>query len=49
MAMHEIELGRAERKIFLNSVDDLFMGGKPEKLNKVGHRNVYRTEKLEEN
>ena len=35
VAMHEIDIDRAEEKIFHNCVDDLWMGGKPEKLNKV--------------
>ena len=32
----------AERKIFHDFVDELRMGGKPEKLKKVGHSTVYR-------
>ena len=45
VAMHEIDLDGAERNIFCNCVDDLWMGGKPEKLNKVRHSTVYRTDK----
>ena len=37
-----------EQKICCDCVDNLWMGGKPEKLNKVGHSTVYRTEKSEE-
>ena len=46
MAMHEIDLDGAERNIWSNCVDELWMGGKPDKLNKVGHRNVYRMDGL---
>ena len=35
--MHEIDLDGAERKICHNCVDDLWMGGKPEKLKMVQH------------
>ena len=48
MAMHDIKLDGAERRICRNCVDDLRMGGKPEKLNKLGHRTVYRREESEE-
>ena len=48
MAMHEIKLDGAERKICRYFVDKLRMGGKPDKLKKVVHSNVYRTEKLDE-
>ena len=48
MAMHEIDLDGAERDIFRNCVDKLLMGGKPDKLNKVGHRTVYRMDGLKE-
>ena len=48
VAMHEIELDGAERKICCECVDDLRMGGKPEKSNMVQHRTVYRTDELEE-
>ena len=48
MDMHEINLDRAERKIFHNCVDELWMGGKPNKLKKVQHSTVYRTDELEE-
>ena len=40
MSMHDIDLDRAEQKIFRNFVDEFCMGGKPEKLNKVGHITV---------
>ena len=48
MAMHEINLDRAERNICLNFVDELWMGGKPNKLKKLGHITIYRTEESEE-
>ena len=48
MAMHEIDLGGVERKICHNCVDELWMGGKPTKLKKVKHMNVYRTDESEE-
>ena len=35
--MHEIDLDGAERKIFCNCDDKLWMGDKPEKLKKVQH------------
>ena len=43
MAMHDIDLDEAERKICHNCVDKIWMGGKPEKLKKVQHSTVYRT------
>ena len=42
--MHDIDIDGAERKICRDCVDKLQMGGKPEKLKKLGHSNVYRTE-----
>ena len=48
VAMHEIDIDRSERNICCNCVDELFMGGNPEKLKKVGHITVYRIEELEE-
>ena len=48
MAMHEINLDGAERKIFHNCVDEIWMGGKPDKLKKVQHSTVYRTDESEE-
>ena len=48
MAMHEIELVGAERKICRECVDDLRMGSKSEKLKMVQHSTVYRTDELEE-
>ena len=48
MAMHEIDIDGVERKICHNCVDKIFMGGKPEKLKKVQHRTMYRTEESEE-
>ena len=48
VAMHEIKLDRAERKICRDCVDDLRMGGKPYKLKMAHHSTVYRTDKLEE-
>ena len=47
MAMHEIDLGGAERKLFCDCVDDIRMGGKPEKLKKVGNITVYRRDESE--
>ena len=47
VAMHEIDLDGAERNIFRGCVDGLRMGGKPEKLKKMQHSNVYRTYELE--
>ena len=40
MAMHDIDLGRSEQNMCCDFVDGLCMGGKPEKLNKVGHSTV---------
>ena len=40
--MYDIDLDGAERKIFHNCVDQIWMGGKPEKLKKVQHSTVYR-------
>ena len=40
VAMNEINLDGAEQNIFRNFVDDLWMGGKPEKLKKAGHSTV---------
>ena len=48
MDMYEINLDGAERKIFHNYFDKIWMGGKPEKLKKVQHITVYRTDELEE-
>ena len=48
VAMHEIELDGAERKIFRECVDKIRMGDKPEKLKMVQHSTVYRTDELEE-
>ena len=45
LVMHEIDLDRAERKIFCDCVDEIQMGGKPEKLENMGHSTVYRTDK----
>ena len=47
-AVHEIDLDGAELKICRNFVDELWIGGKPEKWKKVQHSTVYITEKLEE-
>ena len=44
--MHEIKLDRAEQKIWRKCIDDLRMGGKPEKSKIVQHITVYRTDKL---
>ena len=48
MDMHEIKLDRAERNICRECIDDLCMGGKPEKSKMVQHSTVYRTDELEE-
>ena len=48
MAMHEIDLDGAELKICRDCVDELWMGGKPDKLKNLGHSTLYSTEKLEE-
>ena len=48
VAMHGIDLDGAEQNIFRNCVDELRMGGKPDKLKNVGHSTVYRTDKSEE-
>ena len=47
MAMHEINIGGSDQKICHDCVNKLCMGGKPEKLKKVGHRTVYRTDESE--
>ena len=44
VAMNGIDIDGEERNICRNFVDKLWMGGKPEKLNKVQHSIVYRTE-----
>ena len=46
--MHEIELDGAERNICCNCVDELQMGGKPDKLKKVEHSTVCRADESEE-
>ena len=46
--MQVISLDGAERNIFHNCVDEIWTGGKPKKLKKVQHSNVYITEKSEE-
>ena len=48
MAMYEIDIDGAERKICCDCVDKLWMGGKPKKLKKVQHITVYRTDELDE-
>ena len=48
VAMHDIKLDGAERKICRECVDNLRMGGKPEKLKMVQHSTVFRTDELEE-
>ena len=48
VAMHDIKLDRAERKICRECVDNLWIRGKPEKLKMVQHSTVYRTDELEE-
>ena len=46
MAIHENDLDGAERDICRDYVDELWMGGKHEKLKKAWHRTVYRTDEL---
>ena len=46
--MHEIDIDGAEQKICRGCVDVLCMGSKPNKLKKVQHSTVYRTEESEE-
>ena len=41
--MYDIYLDIAERNICRGCVDNLWMGGKPDKLKKVGHRTVCST------
>ena len=48
MDMHEINIDILEQIICCDYVDELWMGGKPEKFNNLGHRNVYRTDLSEE-
>ena len=45
MNMHEINLEGAELKICRGCVDELWTGGKPEKLKNVQHSTVYMTDK----
>ena len=47
MAMYDINIDRAEQNIFRNCVDELWMGGKPQKLKKVQHSTVNRTDESE--
>ena len=44
VAMHEIYIDGAERKILCDCVEELRMGGNPEKMKKVGHRTMYGTD-----
>ena len=48
MAMHEIELDGSERKICRECIDDLWMGGKFEKLKMMQDSTEYRMDELEE-
>ena len=48
VAMYEIDPDGAELKIFRKCVDEIWMVGKPEKLKKVQHKTVYKTDELEE-
>ena len=48
MAMHAIDLDRAEHNIFRNFVDKLWMGGNTDKLKWVVHITMYRIDKTEE-
>ena len=44
VAMHDIDIDGAERKICHNCVDELWTGGKPKKSKNVQHSTVYRTD-----
>ena len=46
--MHEVNIDGSERNIGFDCVDKLWMGGKTEKLKKMGHITVYRSDELEE-
>ena len=46
--MHEIDIDEAELNICRDCVDELWMGGKPEKSKNVKHSTMYRTDELEE-
>ena len=48
VAMHEINIDEAEKKICCDCIDWLWMGGNPEKLKKVQHSTVCRTDNSEE-
>ena len=48
MAIHEIDFDGEKQKICHDCVDEIWMGGKPDKLKKLGHSHVYRTKKSEE-
>ena len=40
VAMHDINLDGEEQEIFCNCVDEIWMGGKSDKLKKVQHSTV---------
>ena len=42
VAIYDIDLDGAEQNICFNWVAEFQMGGKPEKLKKLGHSTVYR-------
>ena len=46
--MNQIDIDGAELKICRDCVDELWMGGKPDKLKNVQYITVYRTEKSQE-
>ena len=48
VAIHGIEIDRAEQKICSDCVDKIWIGGKPEKFNKMGQSTMYKTEDSEE-
>ena len=48
VALHDINIDGAELNICCGFVDDIWMGGKHEKLKKLQHRTVYRTDKSED-
>ena len=43
-AIHEIGLDGADREICRDCADDIWSGGNPEKLKKVGQSTVYRSD-----
>ena len=48
VAMHDIDLDGSELKICRYCVDELWVVNKPDKLKKVQHSTVYRTDEPED-